>query len=157
MVKAILLELYLEEASRKGLGQGGTRDRSYPWSTALLIRAVEESHRTRGARATNPLKGGPITTIGLVKELRDHLRRELKLLYGDRALVVLGQSKRAQEGGPDRGRGAGVVLTKPFGKGYGYRNYTSSSKVGAKEIPKRLVKLADFCKKNPNAVVPDDL
>jgi hypothetical protein len=83
-------------------------------------------------------------------ELGDRLREGAKTSYGDGALVV----RRVMLGG----RRAGFNLKDRNWESRGYRGYsTLSDRKVERELPKKFLKLAEFCKNNPQQIVPDNL
>lgn len=146
-VKSILTELYLVVASRKGLRH--SEDRSYHWMWALLERAHISDHMGRVTRSNKPKNGEPKETNGMSSELWDCLREGAKTAYGNRALIVPGLQTW--------GRRAGNDLRKRTLERHGYRGYSTHSQGDDKNFPRKFLKLAEFCNKNPNHLVPDDL
>jgi hypothetical protein len=96
------------------------------------------------------MNGGPKETNGITAELGDYLREGAQTSYGNRALVV-----------PIRclwERRARFELKRIIRDGHGYRGYsTRPKKTTDTKLPNKLLKLAEFCSKNPNRVVPDNL
>lgn len=156
MVKNVLSEPYLVGASRKGLQHPS--ERLYQWMSVLLIRTDIRGHLDRVARSNKPESGGPKGTSGKITELRDCLRVGAKTTYGNGTLIV---------GRLDRRRLGNKPRISDWERN-GYRCYSAKAaktkrkprkptQQGETKLPERLLKLAEFCKRNPNAVVPDDL
>lgn len=148
MVKSILIEFYLVVASRKGLSLADYR--TYHRMSALWVRAGISERLGRVMRNNKPKSGEPKGTAGITMELGDCLREGAKTSYGNRALVV------------PRGllweRRAGLNLKNPMRDSLGYRGYSTNSKREVDtELPKKFLKLAEQCSKDPDRIVPDNL
>ena len=149
MVKSILtVLLQLVVASREGLSHSD--ERTYRRMSILLVRILMGDRQGRVARSNKPMNGGPKETNGITAELGDYLREGAPTSYGNRALVV-----------PIRclwERRARFELNRIIRDGHGYRGYsTRPNKTTDTKLPNKLLKLAEFCSKNPNRVVPDNL
>jgi retron-type reverse transcriptase len=149
MVKSILtVLLQLVVASREGLSHSD--ERTYRRMSILLVRILMGDRLGRVARSNKPMNGGPKETNGITAELGDYLREGAPTSYGNRALVV-----------PRRclwERRARFELNRIIRDGHGYRGYsTRPNKTTDTKLPNKLLKLAEFCSKNPNRVVPDNL
>lgn len=85
-----------------------------------------------------------------MSELGDRLRDGAKTSYGDGAFIV-----RYPRG---FGRNAGFNLINRNRDGHGYRGYSTLAQNKADtKFPKKFMKLAEFCKNNPDNTVPDNL
>lgn len=119
-------------------------------------------HKGRVTRSNKPKKGKPKRTNGGTSELWDRLREGAKTSYGDGALIISHWC--------NGWRRAEIDLNKSRRDSLGYRDYSTVSTSKKKpvkgnsspervdtKIPKRLLKLAEFCNKNPDKIVPDKL
>lgn len=86
----------------------------------------------------------------MILELGDRLREGAKTSYGDGAFVVRWNNSN--------GRKAGINLLNGNRDSLGYRGYsTLARKKVDTGFPKKFLKLAEFCKNNPERNVPDSL
>lgn len=116
----------------------------------LLGRVCISVRAGRVTRSNKPKNGESKETNGLAMELGDCLRVGAITTYGNRALIVPRPLIQ--------GRRAGLNLRVISRDSRGYRDYsTSHTRKTDTEFPKKYLKLAAFCTKNPNLNVPDNL
>ena len=135
MVKVLLLELYLESTSRKGLMHPCYRH--YISIILILVRRIMKWDIAQIMRNNKREEGEPKGTIDIKLELRDHLRVKSSLTYGD--------------GGPIVGiipKGVRMFSSKVTREGSGFLPI---------ELPRELTKLIDICRRHKDEFKVSDV